>query len=526
MEFSQPHYLENFIQCIFSAVEELEGTLAGSTLVLGGDGRYFTHPALQTIIKMARANKVTKVIVGQNGLLSTPCVSCLVRKYQTRGAIVLTASHNPGGPTEDFGVKYNISNGGPAPESVTNKILDHTKVISSYRICSMPDVNLSTLGSVALDGFVVEVVDSVADYMEMLKTIFDFPSLRAQLSSGRCKILIDCLSGVSGPYAHRIFVEELGAPPSSVVHAEPLADFGGHHPDPNLVYAADLVTAMKSGDYDFGAAFDGDADRNMILGRKAFFVTPSDSVAVIAANAVACIPYFKAGLKGLSRSMPTSGALDLVAQALGVKFFEVPTGWKFFGNLMDAGTLSLCGEESFGTGSDHVREKDGVWAALCWLSILATTGCSVEEVLHKHWTTYGRNFFTRYDYENVDSTGANNMMRHLQGFIANKELLAPHTGGREVKLVDDFAYTDPTNGEVTKNQGLRIVFVDGSRVIFRLSGTGSSGATIRIYIDSYIKDPATYGRDAQEVLKPLVDVALAVSQLPAFTGCTAPTVIT
>jgi len=524
--FSQQHYLENFIQSTLDAVAELEGSLAGATLVVGGDGRYFMREALQKIIRIAHANKVAKVIVGQNGLLSTPAVSCIVRKLRARGAIVLTASHNPGGVHEDFGVKYNISNGGPAPESVTSKIFEKTKTITTYRTSTIPDLDLSKKDATySFDGFVVEVIDSVSDYLELMKSIFDFPLLKAFIKGG-CKIHIDCLDGIAGPYAKRIYVTELGAPEDSVVHAEPLVDFGGGHPDPNLVYAARLVDAMRSGDFDFGAAFDGDADRNMILGRRAFFVTPSDSVALIAAHAVTAIPYFRSGLKGLSRSMPTGAALDRVAAKMGVKLYEVPTGWKFFGNLMDAGLLSVCGEESFGTGSDHVREKDGVWASLCWLSIMAHTRKSISEVLHEHWMTYGRNFFTRYDYENVESEKADAVMSLLGGCIGKPSQLGPFPSGHTVQSVDDFEYTDPTNGEVTAHQGLRIIFTDGSRLIFRLSGTGSSGATIRMYIDSYISDPKLYDADAQDALKPLVTIALEISQMERLTGRTAPTVIT
>eukprot|EP00047_Mylnosiga_fluctuans_P004979 m.237663 g.237663 ORF g.237663 m.237663 type:complete len:553 (-) comp13177_c0_seq1:39-1697(-) len=524
-EFSRPGYLENFIESTFQAVEELEGPLAGSTIVVGGDGRYFVTEALQTILKMAHAKKVAKVIVGQNGLFSTPAVSCIVRKYHASGAVVLTASHNPGGPHEDFGVKYNISNGGPAPESVTALIFEKTKSLTAYYKTDLPTIDLTVVKTHTFDGFVVDVIDPVADYLEMLRSIFDFPKLRALIQGG-FKILIDCLDGVSGPYARRIFVEELGAAPTSVVHSTPLVDFGGSHPDPNLVYAERLVTAVRTGDFDFGAAFDGDADRNMILGRDAFFVTPSDSVAVIADHAQAAIPYFHGGLKGLSRSMPTGAALDHVAKHLGVKLFVVPTGWKFFGNLMDAGQLSVCGEESFGTGSDHIREKDGVWASLCWLSILAHTGKSVSEVLHAHWIKYGRNFFTRYDYENVESDKADAMIKYLSGFIGNAASIPVFATGHKVQTVEDFAYTDPTNGEVTAHQGLQIIFTDGSRLVYRLSGTGSSGATIRVYIDSYINDPSLYATDAQVALKPLVNIALELSQIEKFTGRTAPTVIT
>jgi len=532
--FTELHYLENFIQASFDAVAEPlvegDGPLAGSTLVVGGDGRYFCKPAIQTIFKMAAANGVAHVIVGTEGLLSTPAVSALIRRRSARGGFILTASHNPGGPTGDFGVKYNISNGGPAPESVTSKIFEITKTISKYKIqASIPDVDLSIAAEHSFDGgFKVSVVDAVEDYVALMKELFDFGSLKALLADGTFSVRADCMHGVAGPYATRILVDELGCAAGSVVNNIPLEDFGGGHPDPNLTYAPDLVSHMKLGVSDFGVAFDGDADRNMVLGKHGFFVTPSDSVAVIAAQH-ACIPYLaKDGLKGLSRSMPTSAALDRVAEKLGVEFFEVPTGWKFFGNLMDAGRLSICGEESFGTGSSHVREKDGVWAALCWLSICAAKKKSVEEVLLEHWTTYGRNFYTRYDYEEVASEPAQEMMASLRKHTTDPTTIVGRefSSGHEVKSMDDFSYTDVTNGEVTAKQGIRIVFTDGSRIIFRLSGTGSSGATIRLYVDSYINDPAQYTTSAQIALEPLIGVALEISNLTALTGRDAPTVIT
>jgi len=526
--FQQANYLENFVQATFTAVVEPmadEGPLKGSSLVVGGDGRFYCDTAAQVLLKMACANGVGEVIVGTNGLLSTPAVSALIRRRKARGGFIMTASHNPGGPTEDFGIKYNIATGGPAPESVTSKMFEGTKTITEYVTCDLPEIDLSKPGSHEFGGFKVTVVDAVDEYVALMKELFDFGALKAFLATG-FSLRMDCMHGVAGPYATRIFVDELGAPASSVVNNTPLEDFGGGHPDPNLTYAHDLVEEMKKGAVDLGAAFDGDADRNMILGKNAFFVTPSDSVAVIAANAD-CIPYLKRdGLKGLSRSMPTGAALDHVAAKLKVEFFEVPTGWKFFGNLMDAGRLTICGEESFGTGSSHIREKDGVWAVLSWLSIVATKKATVEQVLMSHWTEFGRNFFTRYDYETVDSGAATTMMdglrKHLEGGLVGKRCSSGHV----VKSIDDFEYTDPTNNEVTKKQGIRIVFEDGSRVIFRLSGTGSSGATIRLYVDSYVNTPEDYSKSSADVLKPLINVGLELSDLTKLTGRDAPTVIT
>ncbi|KAK3869148.1 hypothetical protein Pcinc_025522 [Petrolisthes cinctipes] len=532
--FQQDHYTENFVQCILSA---MSGGLTGSTLVVGGDGRYFGKKACDTIIKMCAGNGVRKVIVGENGILSTPCVSCMIRKYKTSGGIVLTASHNPGGPDADFGIKFNISNGGPAPDSVTNKMYEISREIVEYRICPELHCDISTPGTqqfvVENRPFTVEVVDSVKDYVDYMKEIFDFPAIKDLITGAKgqpLKILINAMHGVTGPYVKKIFLEELGASPDSAVNIVPLEDFGGHHPDPNLTYAADLVKAMKEGDFGFGAAFDGDGDRNMILGHKAFFVTPSDSVAVIADNTDS-IPYFKKnGVKGLARSMPTGCAIDRVAEKKGVEVFEVPTGWKYFGNLMDAGRLSICGEESFGTGSDHIREKDGIWAVLAWLSILAARNTTVEQVLLSHWGTYGRNFFTRYDYENCESGPCNQMMSELDAMSSDPGAVGKeHThAGKTYKVakIDNFEYTDPIDGSVAKKQGVRVLMTDGSRFVFRLSGTGSSGATVRMYVESYESDPSTFTKDAQDVLKPLVEIALSVSKLKEFTGRQQPTVIT
>ena len=533
--FQQEHYTENFVQAI---LEALGDQLPGSTLVVGGDGRYYGKEAVGKIIRIAAANGVRRLIVGQNGILSTPAVSTVIRKYKTQGGIVLTASHNPGGPDADFGIKFNCENGGPAPDHVTNKIYDITKLLKSYKIASDINIDVDKIQSatVQVDGnqFTVDVIDSVNDYLEYMKDIFDFASIKKLLqpSADRSafKVLINGMNGVTGPYIKRIFSDELGVDDTSIVNATPLEDFGGLHPDPNLTYAKDLVNAMKDGPYDFGAAFDGDGDRNMILGKKAFFVTPSDSLAVLAAN-LDSIPYFKkTGVKGYARSMPTGAAVDRVAAKTGVKLFEVPTGWKYFGNLMDAGHLSLCGEESFGTGSDHIREKDGIWACLAWLSVIASLGKSVEEILLNHWQTYGRNFFTRYDYENCESEGANKMMQLIETEIQRPEFLGKKltSEGKTyvVKLGDNYSYVDPVDGSQATKQGLRILFEDGSRIIYRLSGTGSSGATIRVYVDSYEDDSASLQKDAQEVLKPLVNIALEISKLREHTGRDAPTVIT
>ncbi|CAH0589250.1 unnamed protein product [Chrysodeixis includens] len=531
--FVQENYTENFIQAILDSNKD---SLVGCTLVVGGDGRYLVKETVDKIIKISAANGVGKLLVGQNGILSTPAVSCLIRKYQALGGIVLTASHNPGGIDNDFGIKFNCANGGPAPDANTNQIYALTTAIKEYKI--VPDIacDISKLGvsnyEVAGNKFTVEVIDPVNDYLAFMKEIFDFAQIKTLIQgSGQRKpfnVLIDSMSGVTGPYVKRIFIDELGAKEANVRRIIPLEDFGGAHPDPNLTYAADLVNAVKNGDYDLGAAFDGDGDRNMIIGRGAFFVTPSDSLAVLA-NHLQHIPYFqRTGVKGFARSMPTAAAVDRVAAATGNEMFEVPTGWKYFGNLMDAGRLSLCGEESFGTGSDHIREKDGLWAALAWLSVLAAKGQSVEEILKAHWAQFGRNYFTRYDYEECASDPCNEMMQVLEKTITSPGFVgSSHSSGDKtyiVKEADNFSYMDPIDQSVAMKQGLRIIFEDGSRIVLRLSGTGSSGATVRLYIDSY--EAKNVLGDAQVMLKPLIDVALKISQLPKYTGRDAPTVIT
>lgn len=526
--FTQQNYTENFVQAILDAKKS---ELVGSTLVVGGDGRYYCQDAAKLIIKIAAANGVGRLLVGQNGILSTPAVSSLIRFHKALGGIVLTASHNPGGPENDFGIKFNCDNGGPAPDKVTDEIYQITTKITQYSIADV-EVDITKPGTSTHDvngkTFTVDVIDSVSDYVRLMKEIFDFDKLKAFVGGKGLKMRIDSMNGVTGPYVKEIFLNCLGASADNVVHTTPLPDFGGLHPDPNLTYAKDLVDTVRNGDYDIGAAFDGDGDRNMIIGKKAFFVTPSDSLAVIA-HYLECIPYFKKnGVKGLARSMPTASAVDLVAKALKKEIFEVPTGWKYFGNLMDAGRLCLCGEESFGTGSDHIREKDGIWAVLAWLSIMENTGKSIEDICVQHWRTYGRNYFTRYDYEECELAPCNEMMAKLETTITAADFVGRDfsAGGKtyKVKLGDNFSYNDPIDKSVSTKQGLRIVFEDGSRIVMRLSGTGSSGATVRLYIDSYEKDNVL--GQASEMLKPLIDIALQISELPKFTGRNAPTVIT
>ncbi|BBN08703.1 phosphoglucomutase [Marchantia polymorpha subsp. ruderalis] len=530
-EFQSPNYLANWIQALFDSLPAED--VKGSTLVLGGDGRYFNKEASQIIIKIAAGNGVGKILVGREGIASTPAVSAIIRARKANGGFVMSASHNPGGPKYDWGIKFNYSSGQPAPESITDKIYGNTLSIKEIKQADIPDVNLSELGVHKFGDFSVEVIDPVADYLNLLEEVFDFDLLKGLLTSKDFRFKFDAMHAVTGAYAKPIFVDRLGAPEDSIFNGVPLEDFGGGHPDPNLTYAEELVKIMYGTDApDFGAASDGDGDRNMILGNH-FFITPSDSVAMIAANADA-IPYFKTGLKGLARSMPTSGALDRVAKELGLPFFETPTGWKFFGNLMDAGKCSVCGEESFGTGSDHVREKDGIWAVLAWISIVAYKNrdrkvgeklVTVADIAKEHWAKYGRNFFSRYDYEECESAGANKMVEHLRDIIA-KSKKGDKYGNYELELADDFAYTDPIDGSVATKQGIRFIFSDGSRIIFRLSGTGSAGATIRIYVEQYEQDTTKHDLDAQDALKPLIDIALSVSKLQEFTGRTKPTVIT
>lgn len=516
--FQQPHYLENFIQSTFDSLENYQG----QTLVLGGDGRYYNRQAIQIILKMAVANGVGRVKVGQSGILSTPATSCVIRQTGAIGGIILSASHNPGGPDGDFGVKYNISNGGPAPEKVTEAIFAHSKVIDHYKIVTAPDVDLDTLGESRIGEMVVEVINSVTDYAKLMESLFDFDLIH-QLLTGSFRMCMDSMHAVTGPYAHAIFEQRLGAPAGTVQNGTPLEDFGGGHPDPNLVYAHDLVAILFGENApDFGAASDGDGDRNMILGRK-FFVNPSDSLAVLAANAT-LVPGYREGLTGIARSMPTSQAADRVAEKLGIPCFETPTGWKFFGNLLDANRATICGEESFGTSSNHIREKDGLWAVLFWLNILAVKQQSVEELMHDHWQTYGRNYYSRYDYEGVESDRANTLMTNLHAQLPT--LKGRKFGVREVEYSDDFSYTDPIDGSVSNNQGVRIGFTDGSRIVFRLSGTGTQGATLRVYLEQYEADPTKHHLDPQEALADLIAIAEQVAQIRTLTGMEKPTVIT
>jgi phosphoglucomutase len=517
--FQQKNYAENFIQSIF---DSLEG-FVGQTLVIGGDGRYFNREVIQIAIKMAAANGFGKVMVGRGGILSTPAASNLIRKYKAFGGIVLSASHNPGGPTEDFGIKYNASNGGPAPEKITDAIFARSKVIDKYLISDAPDVDLDMPGVKQVENMEVSIIDPVEDYAALMETLFDFPAIRAKIEGG-FRVVFDAMSAVTGPYAKEIIENRLGAPKGSVLNFVPLPDFGGHHPDPNLVHAKDLYDLMMSGDDapDFGAASDGDGDRNLIIG-KGIFVTPSDSVAMLAANAHLAPGYSK-GLAGIARSMPTSGAADRVAEKLGIGIYETPTGWKFFGNLLDEGMATICGEESAGTGSNHVREKDGLWAVLLWLNILAVRNESVKDIVTKHWAAFGRNYYSRHDYEEVATDAANGLMDNLRTQLAT--LPGKSFGDLRVRDADDFAYHDPVDGSISKNQGIRILFEGGSRVVFRLSGTGTSGATLRVYIERYEPDVSRHDMETQEALADLIAVADEIAGIKTRTGRSEPSVIT
>jgi len=516
--FQKTNYLENFVQSTFDVI----GDFSGQTLVVGGDGRFYNRQAIQIILKMAAANGFGRVLVGQGGILSTPAASHVIRKNKAYGGLILSASHNPAGPDEDFGIKYNIGNGGPAPEGVTEAMFARTLEIDEYKLLDASDIPLDTLGAFSLGDMQVEVIDSVHDYAELMKSLFDFPAIRKLLADG-FRIKFDAMHAVTGPYALSIFQGMLGAPVGTVMNGAPLEDFGGGHPDPNLTYAHELVDVMYADDApDFGAASDGDGDRNMVLGNH-FFVTPSDSLAVIAANADV-VPGYRGGIAGIARSMPTSAAADRVAEAMGLDCYETPTGWKFFGNLMDDGRVTLCGEESFGTGSNHVREKDGMWAVLFWLNILAVRKTSVADIVQEHWKRFGRNYYSRHDYEGVDSAAAEQVLQNVRDQF--DALPGKMLAGRVVGSCDDFAYTDPVDGSVSSNQGVRVLFEDGSRIIFRLSGTGTSGATIRIYLESYEADAAKHDMDAQDALAAMITAAGEISQLRELTGRDAPTVIT
>ena len=517
--FQAPHYLENFVQSIFDTRMDLED----GTLVLGGDGRYYNRQAIQTIIRMAAANGVARVIVGQGGLLSTPAASCIIRKYRSNGGIILSASHNPGGPDGDFGIKFNTPNGGPAPEGVTEAIYARTREIGEYRTLTSEAIDLDTIGMLSLGNTRVEIIDPVADYAALMEALFDFGRIRQLFDTGLFRMRFDAMHAITGPYAKRILEEMLGAESGTVINGIPREDFGGGHPDPNLVHAHEVV-ALTSGRkaVDFAAASDGDGDRNMILGRD-FFVTPSDSLAVIAANAHH-IKGYAGGISGVARSMPTSQAVDRVAETLGIDCYETPTGWKFFGNLLDANRITLCGEESFGTGSNHVREKDGLWAVLFWLNLLAVRKQSVKEIVQEHWRRFGRNFYTRYDYEGIDTEAADGLISRLQARLA--DLPGSALDSYTVDYADSFAYTDPVDGSVSENQGIRIGFTDGSRIVYRLSGTGTEGATLRVYLEAYEPDPEKQGRKTAEVMKPLVGIATGLAEIESRTGRREPTVIT
>jgi len=517
--FQQPHYLENFVQAIFDTQPALEG----ATLVVGGDGRFYNREAIQVILRMASANGVAKALVGRGGILSTPAASCIIRKYKAQGGIILSASHNPGGPDEDFGIKFNGAAGGPASETLTEAMYARTQTIDRYLTLDAPDLDLDRDGSSHLGGMVVEVIDPVDDYAGLMEVLFDFNAIHQLFNTGAFRMRFDAMHAVTGPYAREILERRLGAEPGTVINGTPLPDFGGGHPDPNLAHAQELVAMTQGHDaLDFGAASDGDGDRNMILG-KDFFVTPSDSLAVLAANAH-LVPGYQAGISGVARSMPTSQAADRVAARLGVECFETPTGWKFFGNLLDARRITLCGEESFGTGSDHVREKDGLWAVLFWLNLVATRRQSVSEIVRDHWRRFGRNYYTRHDYEAVDSAAAEGLMDHLR--ILLPELPGQTLGGLKVAYADDFAYTDPIDGSRSERQGVRIGFDGGSRIVLRLSGTGTQGATLRVYLEFYEPDAAKHDQDTQEAMRPLILIARELAQIERRTGRAEPDVIT
>ena len=521
--FKQTDYLQNFVQSIFNCLPEL----SGATLILGGDGRYYNRESIQIILRMAAANHVKKVILGQGGILSTPAASHLIRKHQALGGIILSASHNPGGMNGDFGIKYNISNGGPAPEEFTNAVFEESKKIKEYNIAPIKGIPLDLIGDYQLEKMNIEVIDAVDDYAALMKKIFDFKKIGDLLQQPNFKICFDAMYAVTGPYAKKILEDILGAEKDSVIRGESLPNFGGFHPDPNLSHAKQLVELMydieETGSApNFGAASDGDGDRNMIMGDY-FFVTPSDSLAIIAANAH-LIPAYKEGLKGIGRSMPTSQAADLVAEKLGIPAYETPTGWKFFGNLLDDNRITLCGEESFGTGSDHIREKDGLWAVLCWLNILAERKQSVEDIVRQHWAEYGRNYYTRHDYENIPTESANKLISVLQSNLSS--LAGRIFNNRTISTADNFSYTDPVDGSLIENQGIRILFNDGARIIFRLSGTGTSGATLRLYIERYVKDIKEHDLDTQEALYDLIETAELIANIIGFTGMHEPTVVT
>ena len=518
-QFQEPNYLSNFVQSIFNCLPELKG----STLIVGGDGRYFNREAIQIIISMAAANGVAKLLIGQGGILSTPAASHLIRKHNALGGIILSASHNPGGPEGDFGIKFNASNGGPAPESLTDEIYSVSQTITAFRKADNAPLDLDTIGTFSVETMQVEVVDAVDDYADLMESLFDFPKIRALVSKPDFDICFDAMSAVTGPYAVEIFENRLGVAADNIIRKQPLEDFGGGHPDPNLAHAEELVKRMFAPDAPaFGAASDGDGDRNMILGANCY-VTPSDSLAILAANAP-LIPGYKDGLSGVARSMPTSQAVDRVAEKLGLDAYETPTGWKFFGNLLDDNRITLCGEESFGTGSDHVREKDGLWAVLFWLNILAVKQESVKTVVTDHWLQFGRNYYTRHDYEAIETERVDDLFNKLEAKLP--QLAGTTVAQRKISMADNFAYHDTVDGSTSSNQGIRCVFEDGARIIFRRSGTGTSGATLRLYVEHYESNPERFELDTQEVLKDLLNIADNIAQLKTLTGRNVADVIT
>lgn len=515
--FQQENYPENFIQSIFDVI----GNLRGQRLIIGGDGRFYNDQVIQKAVRLAVANGFGHVMIGQNGILSTPAVSNLIRKYKALGGLVLSASHNPGGPNQDFGIKYNIGNGGPAPEKITNAAFERSKQIDQYLTVDMTDIDLHQISKQQIGATTIEIIDSVADYAELMEEIFDFDAIRSLIKSG-FTFKFDAMHAVTSPYAKEIFEKRLGAAHGSVINAVPLPDFGGQHPDPNLIYAKELYDLLMSDDApDFGAASDGDGDRNMIIGRG-MFVAPSDSLAILAAN-MHLVPAYATGLKGIARSMPTSCAADRVAEKLNIGLYEVPTGWKFFGNLLDHQMATICGEESAGTSSDHVREKDGLWAVLLWLNILAVRRISVADIVHEHWRIFGRNYYSRHDFEGVDTDIAQNVMMRLREQLPLLNQSTIH--GLTIEKADDFAYHDPVDQSVSAHQGIRILFSNGSRIVVRLSGTGTTGATIRIYIERYEVDENKLAIDTQEALAELIEIAEEITQVKAITGFKKPSAI-
>jgi phosphoglucomutase len=516
--FQQPAYVENFVQAIFDNVEGREG----STLVIGGDGRFFNDAVVRIAVRMAAANGFARILVGQRGLLSTPAASCVIRKHKAIGGLVLSASHNPGGPDGDFGIKFNMSHGGPAPESFTEAVFKRAGALTEYRIVDGPDIDLDRIGGTRIGDALVEVIDPVADYAELMERLVDFEAISGLFRSG-FRMRFDALSAITGPYAKAILEGRLGAPAGTVVNGEPMPDFGGHHPDPNPVHAHHLMELMMGPDApDFGAASDGDGDRNMIVA-PGLFVTPSDSLAILTSHAHLA-PGYAGGLAGVARSMPTSRAADRVAAGLGIAAYETPTGWKFFANLLDAGLITLCGEESAGTGSNHIREKDGLWAVLLWLNILAVTKKPADRIVRDHWAAFGRDYYARHDYEEIETEGANALMAHLRSRLAT--LPGARLGGLTVESCDDFSYTDPVDNSVTPKQGVRVLFAEDARAVFRLSGTGTAGATLRVYLERFEPDPARHGLPTAEVLAPVAEAANALADIARFTGREAPSVIT